>query len=501
MKVLPFIFCLLCLTIKLCGQYQIVDQAVIGGTGDDRLYKILPTENDGYIAIGITTSSDLDVPRIALQDIWIRSLDKNFKLNWDFIIGGYGTDNFLDAFISNDNQLFISGTINDTGGDVEQAFGVNDAFIAKVDLEFALNDTLKWFKTYGTPEFDSFERIVQSGKNTFGALGSILYTSATDGNYGSIVFTHFDFDGNIIWEKKFDSSMSDEGRNVIINQKGNYVISGYIRAADGDVSEHIGAKDIWLAEIDLEGNLLWQKTLGGLKSETPTGLIQHSSGAYVVVAETFSAFDNEYGNGDLLLVWVDEFSNPIYKVFGGSSLEVPKKVIELQNGNLVVIVESFSVDGDVSSNYLAQDAWLLELDTELNILENKVFGGNQYDSFVDIFEKDESLIVCGFTDSYDGDLSYKHGNHDAWVAELSKVKVGTSTLEQNKNIDFKFHQKQIFVTAENVNSISLLDLSGKTIIQQKQNNILNINMILPGIYILHIETNTSKHSFKICVSE
>ena len=497
MKALPFIFCLLCLTITLCGQYQIVKQAVLGGTGDDQLYKILPNENDGFIALGITTSSDLGTSKFFLRDIWIRSLDKNFDLNWDLILGSYGTDNFLDAFISDDNKLFLSGTINDTGGNVEETFGVNDAFIAKVDL----NASLEWFKTYGTPEFDSYQQIVQSGENTFGAIGSILYTSPIEGNYGTIVFAHFDFDGNKIWEKEFDSSMSDEGRNVIINENGNYVISGYVRAADGDISEHIGAKDIWLAEIDLEGNLIWQKTFGGIKSETPTGLIQHSSGAYVIVAETFSTFDKEYGNGDLLIVWIDEFLEPNYKVFGGSSLEVPQKIIELQNGNLVVIVESFSFDGDVSSNYLTQDAWLLELDTDLNIIENKVFGGNQYDSFVDIFEKDEILTVCGYTDSYDGDLGYKHGNHDAWVAQLSKIKVGIPSLDQDNIIDFKIYKKQIHIESPDWRSATLFDLSGKAIIHQKENNIINANMMLNGVYILMIETISTKQSFKVLISD
>ncbi len=495
-KFLLTIFCLTFVTIGLSGQYQIVDQVVLGGTGDDRLFKILPKAENGFIAVGITTSNDLSIPKIALQDIWLRAIDRNFNLEWELIIGGFGSDYLTNAFISDNNEIFVCGTVDDRGRDVAEVFGEIDAFIAKINI----NGSIEWFKTFGTEHFDAFNQMVQSSDDTFGAIGSILYLSDTTGNDGDILLYHFDFDGNKIWEKKLGSSLGDEGLSIFVNNNGNYFIAGYIRAGDGDVSQHIGAKDLWLAEIDLEGNLLWEQTYGGIKSETPIDVIQHSSGAYIVIAETFSTFENSFGNSDLLVLKVNEASEPIYKVFGGSSLEIPQKVIELDNGNLVIVSESFSFDGDVNSSYLTQDAWFLELDLNLNIVENQVFGGNQYDSFRDIFQDNDILIVCGYTDSYDGDLGYKHGNHDAWIARLSKNKTGLNTIEPIDLFDFEIYQKQIIIKSQDWRFATLFDVSGKAIIHQKENNILNINMIPKGVYFLRIQSSSAQKTFKILIS-
>lgn len=492
---LTLVILLLCALQTHC-QYQIVDQAVLGGTGDDRLYNILPDTEDGFIVTGITTSPDLTIPRISLQDVWIRSLDANFNINWELIIGGFGTDNLTDAIVSNEGAIFTIGTVNDLGADVETWKGFNDAFISKTSS----TGSLEWFKTFGTEHFDSFQHIVQSSENTIGAIGSTLYVSDSTGNDGDILLYHFDMDGNVLWNKKFGSSLGDEGNAVTVNNNGNYVITGYVRAADGDISEHLGAKDIWVAEIDLDGNLLWEKVYGGAKSEVPADIIQHSSGDYYVVAETFSEFENYHNSGDLLIIKIDESLEPTYKILGGSSVDIAHKIIELADGNIAIAAETFSVDGDIASPYQSLNAWLVVLDKDLNIIENTIFGGNQFDSFVDIATDNGTLITCGYTDSFDGDLGYKHGNHNAWVTRLSEIKTGTNTVVNSiEQLQFSTQNGRLSIFNQAINSISIYDLNGKLLQQQDDGYSMDISQLLPQMYILVVSTPSAIYNEKFII--
>jgi hypothetical protein len=103
-----------------------------------------------------------------------------------------------------------------------------------------------------------------------------------------------DFDGNIIWENCFGGNKGEISHYISNNSNGDYTVIGYTKSNDGDVSGNHGLSefdtDIWIFNINSEGELLWQKCFGGQGSEAtpglPFGVIKKSDNNFVLAAQT-----------------------------------------------------------------------------------------------------------------------------------------------------------------------------------------------------------------------
>ena len=80
---------------------------------------------------------------------------------------------------------------------------------------------------------------------------------------------------------------------------------------------------------------------------------------------------------------------------GGSLYDYAIKVIRLNNGNYLLLSQSDSqISGNkTASNYGLSDYWLVALDSNLNILWQKSFGGSGYDIPTDIVLNGSRLYI------------------------------------------------------------------------------------------------------------
>ncbi|GAI48897.1 unnamed protein product, partial [marine sediment metagenome] len=69
-------------------------------------------------------------------------------------------------------------------------------------------------------------------------------------------------DGNLIWNKTYGGDRSDEGRSVQETSDGGYVIAGYTRSF-GNKDD----TDVYLVRVDSEGNEIWSRTYGDMKGD------------------------------------------------------------------------------------------------------------------------------------------------------------------------------------------------------------------------------------------
>ncbi len=123
------------------------------------------------------------------------------------------------------------------------------------------------------------------------------------------------------------------------------------------------------------------------------------------------------------LVKISENRNTIEweKTFGGSGEELAKKVLETDNG-YIVLGQTNSQSGDVKSNYGQSDIWITSLDHNGNLLWSKNYGGSQNEDINDIIQtKDKGFVFIGTTDSKDGDITNHKGSTDVWVVKINSA--------------------------------------------------------------------------------
>jgi PKD domain len=108
-----------------------------------------------------------------------------------------------------------------------------------------------------------------------------------------------DSEGNTLWEKKIDVGHAKEsytnGLGLDETNDGGYIVVGE-KIVSND-------KNAWLIKTDVNGNILWDRTIGGLSDDYSGGVQQIDDENYIVVGATSS-----YGAGgyDIWLIKVSQ---------------------------------------------------------------------------------------------------------------------------------------------------------------------------------------------------
>ncbi|MBI5540240.1 MAG: SBBP repeat-containing protein [Bacteroidia bacterium] len=180
-------------------------------------------------------------------------------------------------------NVYIAGTFSDIT-DFDPGTGIaNLSTVGSEDIFFAKYDNLGnfiWAKSIGgTNQEDCYSISIDN-------LGYIYVTGSFSGTadfdpgptnanltvvgFGGLFFAKYDNNGNYIWAKSVDNSVS---RSLAVDALGNVYITGYFWAAtDFDPSGATASltpivQDVFFAKYDNNGNYLWAKKIGGTSSD------------------------------------------------------------------------------------------------------------------------------------------------------------------------------------------------------------------------------------------
>ncbi len=289
---------------------------------------------------------------------------------------------------------------------------------------------IQWQKCLGGTSTDAAGSIQQTADGGYIVAG---YTYSNDGdvtvNYGAYDYwvVKLNSSATIEWEKSLGGSENDKANVVQQTSDGGYIIAGYTKSTDGDVSgNHGGVSDAWVVKLDNAGAIQWQKCLGGTGSEYAYSIQQTSDGGYIVAGQTYSNdgdVSGIHGDGDGWVVKLDNTGAIQWqKCLGGTGVDYTYSVRQTSDGGYITIGYTTSTDGDISGNHGDYDVWVVKLDHVGAIQWQKCLGGTGLDKAWSIQQTpDAGYIVAGYTKSNDGDVAGNHGDYDAWVVKLDNA--------------------------------------------------------------------------------
>ena len=226
------------------------------------------------------------------------------------------------------------------------------------------------------------------------------------------------------WQHCYGGSNYENGYNII-KGTGGFILFCGTDSHDGDVTGfHGGYGDYWLIKTDTAGNLVWNKTYGGIDQDDASYMKQTSDGGFILFGDAFSNSGEVVGNhggSDFWLVKVDSLGNIEWtKCLGGSCNDAGYKIDLTQDGGFVCIGSSCSHDGDVTTNYGNYDVWVVRLSQTGDIIWQKSFGGTFTDWGISIKStSDKGAIIGGLIGSSDGNIQCNYRNFDdCWVSKL-----------------------------------------------------------------------------------
>jgi hypothetical protein len=167
-----------------------------------------------------------------------------------------------------------------------------------------------------------------------------------------------------------------------------------------------GDYDWLLLTIDNSGTLLWNKTYGGLQSDKAYAAVAETAGAYVIVGDTRS---KGAGDNDAWIIKVDSNGNLLWdKTAGGEGFDMPSCVTVSNSGGYLVGGFTFSFGNG------ERDFWLFKIDDTGNIRWSTTVGRSGFEEAYAVLEVAENeFVMAGWTNSIG------QGHYDFYAAKIS----------------------------------------------------------------------------------
>lgn len=291
-------------------------------------------------------------------------------------------------------------------------------------------------KTFGGTKNESAQSIIKTIDGGYAVLG---YTQSNDGDIENKSNDSFDywllkFDSNntIKWQKTYGGTDDDRGSDIIQTNDGGYVILGYSKSNDINVSENFGAQDFWILKVNYLGTIIWQKSFGFLGADTGISIIQTNDDGFLLTGVLdVSASDGQgisktmpnkrHAGGDYWAIKIDAFGNKEWShYYGGSFTDTPYDCIQTPDNGYLIVGSSDSNDVDISNNKGSYDFWVIKISETGDIVWEKSFGGSEIDEARAITNSgDGNYVIVGDTRSNDLDVSKNKGAADLWVIKIS----------------------------------------------------------------------------------
>jgi hypothetical protein len=302
-------------------------------------------------------------------------------------------------------------------------------FLAPVIL-FGQNWDIKWQQCFGGSDIDVANDIIAIANGYF-IIGG---TGSGDGNIsfsyglGDSWLIRIDSTGNLLWEKTFGGSNSEEFMRILPSTDGHFYLLGTSWSSDGDVSydPYPDSPDYWIVKIDSAGNIIWDKIVGGTFGEYMWNGAATADGGVVATGETSSNDGHVsvyYGGNDTWMVKLSADGEVEWDyTIGTGWFDIGQAIIQTSDGGYLAGSNSIILQGAVGNitcippSYGYVTGVLTKFDVDMNVQWQHCYGGNNHDAINGILEIDDGYVFVGGTESTN--MPGHKGYYDVWVVRI-----------------------------------------------------------------------------------
>ena len=238
-----------------------------------------------------------------------------------------------------------------------------------------------WVRHFGKSDMSEARSILALPDGSALVAG---YTMVPKSSRADAWLIKVDENGKKIWEKTYGGKGWDEFIQIKSAKNGDCLLAGWTD------SQGAGKTDAWLMRININGEVLWQKTFGSKRWEEAQALLE-TSDEQIILATTFNPKKENDNirvfklnpNGEE--VWHYDFSK-------GIGREVVHNMIELPNKNIILVGYTSQKPGEGRENGI-----LVSLKPTGELAWEKQFGLPGMDALHDVSVTTEGeLIAVGF---------------------------------------------------------------------------------------------------------
>lgn len=392
-----------------------------GGSGLDAFRDIVGCKDGGFIAAGISASTDGDYKGVSGewsgQHTSLVKYSADGKLVWKYIIGGDGSVNFNDVIELKDGTVVAAGYTSAESGDVVKTAALNSAFIVRLKAD----GTFMWKYVFPSDDSSTGEYIsalAATPDGGFVAGGKAIsesgfFTGTQKGGTKAFIFK-FDKNGNIKWRKVLQGSKSNNVSAIAVNSDGNIFATCVTMSHDGDFSgirfNKVQASNTVLLKLNKKGDLDWAEYLQGSGMSEYNAIAATDDGG-CVVGGTFTIYKRadgiysmNYGKRDSYVLRYNSKGQVCWsRLIGGANDDSVTGIVCIEGG-YAVVGQTKSTTEDFQG-YKAggeADGYIVYLNDEGKTTSVVRLNGAQDDGVMDVAVLDDgSIAIAGWTKSDD----------------------------------------------------------------------------------------------------
>ncbi len=526
----------------------------MGGPNYDMGYSIaVDASGNVYTAGSFQGTADFDpssatytLTATGTFDVFVSKLDPSGNFLWAKVIGRASTDPLpaiaLDptgnVFLTSTSQSVISGTttVYSTGG--------TDVFVSKIDP----SGSIAWTKNMGGFYDDRGSSInVDASGNIYTTgyyngtpdfdPGAASYTLATAGLGSSNIFvSKLNASGNFVWAKGIVGNNNNIGLSIVSDGSGNVYSTGFYGGyADFDPGaatytvNSAGSYDIFILKLDVSGNFVWVKGIGGSSGDQANAIALDASGNIYTAGSFEQTVDFDPGvgtytlssyttTGDIFVSKLDASGNFVWaKKMGGTGGDAATAIAIDPLGN-VYTTGSYNGSADfdpgpasfpLTSNS-SEDIFISKLDASGNFADAKTMGGpNNFDIGNSIAVGASGNVYT--TGSFQGTVDFDPGVNtftltsaaiDVFVLKLNMLQAGIKVLSNQSSLKLYPNPNTGLFTVElkSAAKLTVTDALGRIVLEQYEeegDQRINLKGVSNGIYFIMVNDQENRYTAKI----
>lgn len=295
-----------------------------GTSGPDYSYSI--TYSDGFLYLAGETSGPTETDALLIKS------DTLGEIQWK---KSYGKNSLKGESLkwiepSADGNLLACGYVTGLQG------SGNDCWVVRLDTAGNILDSL----IYGSRENDYAQALIPAPDN-----GCWIAADTRENEHYDVVLVRLDSSLNIIWSKVYGDTLEDGCQGMSIGRNGEILIWGESVPAPNEPF------DFYLIKVDSSnGNLFWQRRIGGPGADAAFSGIELSTGGYL-----FTGYSTSYTSEPMKLELIQTDANgnlTQHFEYGGTGINLGYHLIEESP-------DQFAVAGFVSDSL--SDQYLLRV--------------------------------------------------------------------------------------------------------------------------------------------
>ena len=250
-----------------------------------------------------------------------------------------------------------------------------------------------------------------------------------------VVVAQLDADGSHLWSQRFGDASYQAASGIAVDGSDQVLVAGYFQGAmsfGGGVLQSGGGDDIFVAQLDTDGEHLWSQRFGGPSQQYANAISIDTAGNVLVTGAFHGAVDFggdelvSAGGGDIYVVKLDTDGAHLWSQrFGDAAVQVASAVA-VDSADNVLVTGYFEGAVDFGGGELesmgGRDIFVAKLDPDGSHLWSQRFGdaAHQRAHAIALDAAGNVLVAGAFEGVLDlgGDELVCAGGDDLFVAKL-----------------------------------------------------------------------------------